>query len=173
VQVQRVTTPNGPKKNAVSFALDLTRAIDTVPSFVQGDVAQRFPVVRKVALGTNIEWLGNGITAIRPRMQSQTFEALTTVQQQWTILTGVTHVFITAANTTQEKIGFFGSSKSTKIGQGCVILVHKRGERRATHTEHRQRRGGLLRHRSRLSKTIVTGLCGGNQAASLGLVVHS
>jgi hypothetical protein len=52
--VQRVTTPNGPKKNSVSFAPDLTQAIDTVPSFVPRDVAQRLLVVRKVALGTNI-----------------------------------------------------------------------------------------------------------------------
>jgi hypothetical protein len=37
--------PNGPKKNAVSFTLDLTRAINTVPSFVQLDIAQRLPVV--------------------------------------------------------------------------------------------------------------------------------
>jgi hypothetical protein len=54
VHVRRVTTPNGPKKNPVSFALNLTRAIDTVPSLVQRDVAQGLPVVRKVALGTNV-----------------------------------------------------------------------------------------------------------------------
>jgi hypothetical protein len=30
---------NGPKKNPISLAPDLTRAIDTVPSFVQRDVA--------------------------------------------------------------------------------------------------------------------------------------
>jgi len=52
--VRRVAMPNGPKKNAVSFASDLTRAIDTVPSFVQRDVTQRLPVVQKVALGTNV-----------------------------------------------------------------------------------------------------------------------
>ncbi len=52
--VRRVTTPNAPKENPVSFAPDLARAIDPVPSFVQGDIAQRLPVVRKVALGTNI-----------------------------------------------------------------------------------------------------------------------
>ncbi len=52
--VRRVVTPNGPKKNPASFAPDLTQAIDTVPSFVQQDVAQRLPVVRKVALETNV-----------------------------------------------------------------------------------------------------------------------
>jgi hypothetical protein len=77
--VRRVVTPNGPKKNAVSFAPDLTWAIDTVPSSVQRDVAQHLLAVRKVALGTNVGSLGNGITAIRPRMRSQTFEASTTV----------------------------------------------------------------------------------------------
>jgi len=71
-------------------------------------------------------------------MRSQTFEASTTIQQQRTILTGVTHISITAVNTAQETIGFFRSNESTEIRQGCVILVHERGERRATRTEHRQ-----------------------------------
>jgi hypothetical protein len=106
-------------------------------------------------------------------MRSQTFEASTTVQQQWTILTRVMHVSITAINTTQETIGFFRSSESTKIRQGCTILVHERGEHRATRTEHWQRRGGLLRHYSRLPQTVIAGLCGGNQAAPLGLAIHS
>jgi hypothetical protein len=52
--IRQVATPNGPEKNPVSFAPDLTRAIDTVPSFVQRDIAQRLPVVQKVALGTNV-----------------------------------------------------------------------------------------------------------------------
>jgi hypothetical protein len=55
----------------------------------------------------------------------------------------------------------------------CAILVHERGERCATRTEHRQRRGGLLRHRSQLPQTVVVGLCDGNQDASLRLAVHS
>jgi hypothetical protein len=105
-------------------------------------------------------------------MQSQTFEASTTVQQQWTILTGVMYVSIPAVNTAQETIGFFGSNESTKIRQGYAILVRKRGECRATRIEHWQWRGGLLRHRSRLSHTVVAGLCGGNQAAPLGLAVN-
>jgi hypothetical protein len=71
-------------------------------------------------------------------MRSQTFEASTTIQQQRTILTGVTHISITAVNTTQETIGFFGSSESTEIRQACAILIHERGERHATRTEHRQ-----------------------------------
>jgi len=104
-------------------------------------------------------------------MQSQTFEASTTIQQQGTILTGVTHVSIPAVNTAQETIGFFGSSESTKIRQGCGILVRKKGERRATRTEHRQRRGGLLQHRLQLSHIVVAGLCGENQASPLGLAV--
>jgi hypothetical protein len=37
-------------------------------------------------------------------MQSQTFEASTTVQQQWTILTGVTHVSILAVNTGDNRV---------------------------------------------------------------------
>ncbi len=45
VHVQWVATPNGPKKNPVSFTLDLTRAINTVPSFVQWDIAQCLPIV--------------------------------------------------------------------------------------------------------------------------------
>jgi len=77
--VRWVATPNGPKENLISFALDLTQAIDIIPSFVQRDVAQRLHVMRKVALGTNVMGLGNGITAIRPRMRSQTFEASTTL----------------------------------------------------------------------------------------------
>jgi len=146
--VRRVATPNGPKKNAISFGSDLTRVFDTVPSFVQWDVAECLPVVRKVALGTNVGWLGNGIAAIRPRMRSHTFEASTTVQHQRTILTRETHVSITIINITHETIGFFRSSKSTKIRQGCVIFVHERGEHRATRTEHRQWQGGLLWHYS-------------------------
>jgi hypothetical protein len=54
VHVRRVATLNGPKKNPVLFAPYLTRAINTVPSFVQCDIAQCLPVVRKVALGTNV-----------------------------------------------------------------------------------------------------------------------
>jgi hypothetical protein len=54
-------------------------------------------------------------------MRSQTFEASTTIQQQRTILTGVTHISITAINTAQETIGFFRSSESTEIRQGCAI----------------------------------------------------
>ncbi len=80
--VRRVAMPNGTNKISILFTSDLTRAVDTVPSFVQWDVAQRWPVMRKVALGTNVRWLGNGITTIQPRMRSQTFEASTTVQQQ-------------------------------------------------------------------------------------------
>ncbi len=142
VHVRWVATPNGPKKNAVSFTPDLTRAINTVPSFMQLDIAQRLPVVQKVALGTTVRWLGNGIRAIRPRMRSQTFEALITIQQQWTILTGVTQVSSITVNTTHETIGFIRSNKSTKILQGCTILVHERGEHRRSHPKHRQWRGG-------------------------------
>jgi hypothetical protein len=54
MHVRRVVTLNGPKKNLVSFTPDLTRAINTVPSFVQRDIAQCLLVVRKVALGTNL-----------------------------------------------------------------------------------------------------------------------
>jgi hypothetical protein len=75
-------------------------------------------------------------------MRYQTFEASITIQQQWTILTRVTQVSSIAVNTTQETIGFIKSSKSTKILQGCTILVHERGEHRRSHPEHRQWRGG-------------------------------
>ncbi len=64
MHVRWVVTPNGPKKNPVLFTSNLTWAINVVPSFVQLDIAQRLPVVQKVALGTIVERLGNGIAAI-------------------------------------------------------------------------------------------------------------
>jgi hypothetical protein len=100
LHVRWVVTPNGSKKNPVSFTPDLTRAINSIPSFVQRDIAQRLPVVQKVALGTVIKRPGNGIRAIRPKMRFETFETLKTIQQQRTILTRVTHVSISAVNTT-------------------------------------------------------------------------
>jgi hypothetical protein len=65
-------------------------------------------------------------------MRSQTFEASTTIQQQRTILIGVTHVSITVVNTTQKQSSSSGATNRRKIRQGCAILVHERGERRAT-----------------------------------------
>jgi hypothetical protein len=64
--VRQVATPNGPNKNSISFASDLTRAIDTVPSFVQWDVAQRWPVVREVALGINVATLTWPSVRVKP-----------------------------------------------------------------------------------------------------------
>jgi hypothetical protein len=52
VHVRWVATLNGPKKNLVPFTLNLTQAINAARSFVQLDIAQRLPVVQKVALGT-------------------------------------------------------------------------------------------------------------------------
>lgn len=88
-------------------------------------------------------------------------------------MTGVTEVSIAAVNTTQETIGLVGSSKSTKIHQGRTILVHERGEHRRARPEHREWQGGLPGHRPRLAQTIVTGLCGRNNAAPLGLTIHN
>ncbi len=170
--VRRVPTPKGPNEDPVSFTSDLTQAIDAIPSFVQGDVAQRLlPVLEKVALGTIVRRQGNGIATIAPRMRSETFEAPATIQQHRTILTRVTEV--SAVNTTQETIELVGGSKSTEIHQGRTILVHERGEHRRPRPEHREGGGGLPGHRPRLAQTIVTGLCGRNDAASLGLTVHN
>jgi hypothetical protein len=46
---------DGPEKDPVSFTPNVTHAINTIPFFMQHNIAQCLPIVQKVALGTTVK----------------------------------------------------------------------------------------------------------------------